>query len=74
MEHGGFEFGKLGWFAGWLVAVVILFLAGTRLPLALRRGSRLRATTFHMAIVAGAVAVAVLANVALTAGALARAS
>ena len=66
MEHGGFEFGKLGWFAGWLVAVVILFLAGTRLPLALRRGSRLRATTFHMAIVAGAVAVAVLANVALT--------
>ena len=65
MEHGGFELGKLGWFAGWLVAVLILFLAGTRLPLALRHG-RLRATAFHAAIVAGAVGVAVLANVALT--------
>ena len=65
MEHGGFDLGKLGWFAGWLVAVLILFLAGTRLPLALRHG-RLRATAFHAAIVAGAVGVAVLANVALT--------
>ena len=65
MEHGSFEIGKLGWFAGWLVAVVLLFLAGTRLPLALRY-SRLRAIAFHAAIVAAAVGVAVLANVALT--------
>ena len=65
MEHGAFELGKLGWFAGWLVAVVLLFLAGARLPLALRH-SRFRAIAFHAAIVAAAVAVAVLANVALT--------
>jgi hypothetical protein len=65
MEHGSFELGKLGWFAGWLVAVVLLFLAGARLPLALRY-SRLRAIAFHVAIVAAAVGVAVLANVALT--------
>ena len=65
MEHGAFELGKLGWFAGWLVAVVVLFLAGARLPLALRH-SRFRAIAFHAAIVAAAVAVAVLANVALT--------
>jgi ABC-type uncharacterized transport system involved in gliding motility auxiliary subunit len=65
MEHGTFELGKLGWFAGWLVAVVLLFLAGARLPLALGY-SRLRAIAFHVAIVAAAVGVAVLANVALT--------
>ena len=38
MEHGGFELGKLGWFAGWLVAVLILFLAGTRLLAAMAEG------------------------------------
>ena len=65
MEHGAFEFAKLGWFAGWLVAVGLLFTAGTRLPLALRH-SRLRAVAFQVAIVAAAVGVAVLANVALT--------
>ena len=65
MEHGTFELGKLGWFAGWLVAIVLLFLAGTRLPLSLRY-SRLRAIAVHGAIVAAAVGVAVLANVALT--------
>ena len=65
MEHGVFDFGKLGWFAGWLVAVVLLFVAGSRLPLAVRRG-RFRALVFHAAIVAAAVGVTVLANVALT--------
>ena len=65
MEHGTFELGKLGWFAGWLVAIALLFLAGARLPLALRQ-SRFRAIAFHVAIVAAAVGVAVLANVALT--------
>ena len=65
MEHGAFEFGKLGWFAGWLVALLLLFLAGSRLPLALRY-SRLRAIGLQLAIVGAAVAVTVLANVALT--------
>jgi hypothetical protein len=65
MEHGAFEFGKLGWFAGWLVAVVLLFLAGRALPLALRHGASAR-SPFQVAIVAAAVGVAVLANVALT--------
>jgi len=65
MEHGGFEFAKLVLFAGWLVAVVLLFLAGSRLPLAVRHG-RFRAIAFHAAIVVAAVGVAVLANVALT--------
>ena len=65
MEHGGFELGKLGWFAGWLVALGLLFMAGARLPLALGRG-RLRATAFQVAIVTAAVGIAVLSNVALT--------
>jgi hypothetical protein len=65
MEHGGFELAKLVLFAGWLVAVVLLFLAGVRLPLAVRHG-RFRAIAFHAAIVVAAVGVAVLANVALT--------
>ena len=65
MEHGAFELGKLGWFAGWLVAVVLLFVAGARLPLAFRY-TRFRAIAFHLAIVGAAVAVTVLANVALT--------
>ena len=65
MEHGAFEFAKLGWFAGWLIAVGLLFMAGTRLPLALGRGG-LRAAAFQVAIVGAAVGVVVLANVALT--------
>ena len=65
MEHGAFELGKLGWFAGWLVAVVLLFVAGARLPLAFRH-ARLRAVAFHLAIIGAAVAVTVLATVALT--------
>jgi ABC-type uncharacterized transport system involved in gliding motility auxiliary subunit len=65
MEHGPFELAKLAWFGGWLVAVVLLFLAGARLPLALRH-SRLRAAAFQLAVVAAAAGVAVLANVALT--------
>ena len=65
MDHGAVEFAKLGSFAGWLVAVVLLFLAGARLPLGVRHG-RFRAIAFHGAIVLAAVGVAVLANVALT--------
>ena len=65
MEHGVLEFGSLGWFAGWLAAVGVLFLAGARLPLALRHG-RFSAVAFQVAIVAAAVGIAVLANVALT--------
>lgn len=65
MEHGEFEFAKLAWFAGWLVAVVLLFLAGTRVPLVLGY-TRLRAIAFHLGVIGLAVALTVLANVALT--------
>jgi ABC-type uncharacterized transport system involved in gliding motility auxiliary subunit len=65
MEHGALEFGKLGWFAGWLLAVLLLFAGAARLPLALRY-TRLRSTAFNLAVGAAAVALTVLANVALT--------
>jgi ABC-type uncharacterized transport system len=65
MEHGALDFAKLGWFAGWLVAVVLLFLAALRLPLALGL-TRWRAIVLHGAVVAIAVLATALANVALT--------
>ena len=67
MEHGAFELGKLGWFAGWLVAVALLFLAGAA-PAAARFATAACGSIAvpSSAIVAAAVAVTVLANVALT--------
>jgi len=52
------------WFAGWLVAVLVLFALGVRLPLQVRR-RRPAAFGYTAAIVAGVAAVAALANIAL---------
>src|SRR4051794_31455445 len=52
------------WFAGWLLAVGALFALGLRLPLQPRL-RRVPAIAYTAAIVAGTLAVAVLANVAL---------
>jgi hypothetical protein len=52
------------WFAGLAVALVALFAAGLRLPL-MTRLRRLAATAYTAAIVLGALAVVVVANVAL---------
>ena len=52
------------WFVGWLVAMLVLFWLATRLPL--QPGLRRPATiAYTSALVAGVVAVAALANVAL---------
>jgi hypothetical protein len=65
MEHAPIEFGAAAWFAGWLVAVGVLFWLGLRLPLQTRLG-RWTSLAYAAAVVIAAVAVSVLANVALT--------
>jgi hypothetical protein len=52
------------WFAGWLIAVAVLFTLGLRLPL-MPRLRRLPALTYAGAIVAATLGLAALANVAL---------
>ena len=52
------------WFAGWLVAVAVLFALSLRLPL-MPRLRRLPRLAYEGAIVVAAIGVAVLANVAL---------
>ena len=52
------------WFAGWLIAVAVLFALGLRLPL-MPRLRRLPALAYAGAIVAAALGLAALANVAL---------
>ena len=52
------------WFVGWLAALAVLFALGRRLPLQTRL-PRLAAALYSAAVVAAAVGVAVLANVAL---------
>lgn len=56
---------ELLWTAGWLVAVVVLFAAGCRLPLESRFG-RLRAAAYAAGCIVAAVGAWVLANLALT--------
>ncbi|HEX4985020.1 MAG TPA: GldG family protein [Burkholderiales bacterium] len=65
MEHGPLDLIELAWFAGWLAAVLVLFLAGLRLPLQTRL-SRHAGFALNLGFLAAAAAVAVLANVALT--------
>src|SRR6266436_201774 len=52
------------WFAGWLIAVAVLFTLGLRLPL-MPRLRRLPALAYAAAIVAATLGVAALANVGL---------
>jgi hypothetical protein len=62
MSEHSLDLGNLLWFAGWLVAVGALLVAGLAIPLQTR--SR-RGWMFAGAVVAAAVAVTVVANVAL---------
>ena len=62
-EHA-LDLDALLWPAGWLVAVVVLFAAGLRLPLELRL-SGLRAWLYAASCVGAGLGVWVLANVAL---------
>ncbi len=55
---------NIGWFAGWLAALFVLFVLGLRLPLQPRL-SRLTALAYSAAIVAGTLGIGVLANAAL---------
>ena len=64
MEHGALEAEAMMWFGGWLVAIAVLLGVGWRLPLQTRWG---RATNllYQLGVVAAAVGVAVLANLAI---------
>ncbi len=53
------------WFAGWLAAVLLLFGLGVRLPLQPRL-QRLAAVAYTTGVIAAVVAIAALANVAVT--------
>src|SRR3546814_4875160 len=64
MDGHAFDHEALAWAAGWLVAVVLLFVAGTRLPLETHFGLW-RSWLYGAGCVAAGVGVWVLANVAL---------
>src|SRR5262245_8428830 len=65
MHEEGIDFAVLLWFLGWLVAVLVLFLAGLSLPLQTHLGG-LKARLYAGACVAAGVGVWILANIALT--------
>jgi membrane associated rhomboid family serine protease len=65
MEHDGVDLGALGWVAGWLVAVVVLFTAALRLPLETRL-ARWQEWFYSIAVIFAAIGVWILANVAIT--------
>ncbi|MGE0716929.1 MAG: GldG family protein [Alphaproteobacteria bacterium] len=64
MDEHGFSGGALLWFAGWLVAVAILFAAGLRIPLQPRAGGW-RAKLHAASAVAAGIGVCILGNVAI---------
>lgn len=64
MDEHTIDHEALAWAAGWLVAVLVLFAAGIRLPLETHFG-RLRAWLYGAGCVAAGLGVWVLANVAL---------
>jgi len=64
MEHGPINFAAIGWFAGWLLAVAVVFFAGLRLPLQTRLTPR-KSLLLNAAVLAAALAVTVFANVGL---------
>lgn len=64
-EEGLIDLDVLLWFLGWLVAVIVLFVAGVKLPLQTHLGGW-KARLYAAACVAAGIGVWVLANVALT--------
>src|SRR5262245_19321457 len=65
MHQDGIELNDLLWSAGWLVAMLVLFVAGLRLPLQMRSGGTGSRVYAGACVVAG-IAVWLLGNVALT--------
>jgi hypothetical protein len=64
MEHGPVNLSAIAWFAGWLLAVLILFFASLRLPLQTRLTPR-KSLLLNAAVVIAALAVTVFANIGL---------
>lgn len=64
MDEHAIDHEALAWAAGWLIAVLVLFAAGIRLPLETHFG-RLRAWLYGAGCVIAGIAVWVLANAAL---------
>ena len=64
MEHGALDVVALLWFGGWLAAVVVLLVVGWRIPLQTSRG-RTANLVYQVGVLAAAVGIAVLANVAI---------
>src|SRR5262245_11445751 len=64
MEEHALELGALGWAVGWLLAVLVLFAAGLKLPLETRLGG-FNAWLYRAGCVAAALGVWLLANVAI---------
>ena len=65
MEHSAVDSIRLLWAAGWLIAVLVLFVLALRVPL--QPGvSRLRSLLLNGGVVVAALAVVVLANMALS--------
>ncbi len=62
--EGAFPWPELLWFVGWVAALVVLLVVGIRLPLQ-TRFRRVGSLVYNGAIVLGALAVVVLANIAL---------
>jgi len=61
MHDHGIEFGAIGWFIGWLVAMAVLFWAALRLPLQVRL-SPLGGRLYTVSVVVVIAAVTVVAN------------
>jgi hypothetical protein len=64
MHEHGLEVGALLWFAGWLLAIMVLFAAGLRLPL-VTRWSGVWTWLYAVGCVAAGIGVWVLSNVAI---------
>src|SRR5690349_5550320 len=61
---GGGDLVNAIWFLGWVIALVVLFVVGIRLPLQPRAG-RMASVGYSVLVVACVVGIVVLANVAL---------
>jgi hypothetical protein len=64
MHEHGLELSALLWFAGWFLAIVVLFVAGLRLPLAIPQ-SGVWMRLYAVGCVAAGIGVWVLSNVAI---------
>jgi len=64
MEHGPTDISALAWFAGWALALAVLFFAGLQLPLQTRL-TRKKSFLYNAGVVVAAAIVAVLANVSM---------